>query len=347
MCAGVPAPSNPVQHDPPPVATPPNGDPQETDGTGVIYSPPVARLQPYGPFWWAGGAGAPAAQIPGYFIGGGGTAGDPSTLVTCAVILPTTGRDLNSIPGLDGGQIDTTPPLTDPYIPPDYLANPDPAYLAGWMSPLLPFIEYTTATPPVAVPHGAMPSVDDPCGNKATTDADGNALPLQSHASIGEVGPRQTFNGPVIPPAATSHDINTSGYYGLYTTAIRAQTPGNDCFNHSDGVGPINDDVDCLVEPLAGVEWVIGVDATRPTASLTTPIPNQVFIVNSVPLDLARPIRWTCPASTTSSARSAATVACGAAATPATSSPSSPATGRTPSRSAATTRRATCRRRST
>lgn len=259
-CAGVPGPTNPTRHDtPPPVVAPLNGTPQETDGTGVIYAPPVARLQPYGPFWWPGGAGAPApGTFPAYYLGGGGTGGDPTTLVTCAVKFPT-------LPSSG------------------YLANPDPAYLAPLMSPLLPFVTYNSADPPVAINHGSLPTVDSPCGTKAATDAAG-AANFDPGASIVEVSPRTTFSGAVVNPATVDLDINASGFYGLYTTAIRAQTPGNDCFVHT---GPTNDATDCLIEPLSGIEWVVGVDAARPSAAITAPTNGSVFNVNAVTLGLS------------------------------------------------------------
>lgn len=71
-------------------------------------------------------------------------------------------------------------------------------------------------------------------------------------AEIGQGGPRHTFSGAVLSPTELDVDIDASGYCGLYSTAIRPQTAGNDCYSSADNaaLGVTSDTADCLVEPL-------------------------------------------------------------------------------------------------
>lgn len=121
---------------------------------------------------------------------------------------------------------------------------------------------------------GTLPTAAAPCGSRPGS-------------VIVELDDDHVFNGAVAPDDADAEiqfTTATSGYYGLYTTALRPDTPGNDCTNPSDG--GIDDSVDCAVEPLNGVEWVIGVDAARPTVSIVEPTAGDGFTDAVVFLDI-------------------------------------------------------------
>lgn len=133
------------------------------------------------------------------------------------------------------------------YLPDDTADSNSPAIIANQAAALLP----TTTV-------GQLPTVGAPCGSRSGT-------------TIVEVG-RTTFTGSVEPPSDASQIAlqgDTTGYYAMYTTAIRPSTLGNDCFDPTDEVEDVvvNDATDCVVERLNGIEWVTGFDADAPSVT--------------------------------------------------------------------------------
>lgn len=150
------------------------------------------------------------------------------------------------------------------------IANPNA--IVGLANAALPFENFNGTT------TGNLPSVDEPCGSRTGSD-------------IVEMG-RTDFTGSIQPPDEDSQialGADQTGYYGLYTTAARAQTSSNDCFDPDDGDdgtgNPIDDEADCLVEPLQGIDWVVGIDATAPTVTLTEPVAGNLFTTGQLPVD--------------------------------------------------------------
>ncbi|WP_436794815.1 OmpL47-type beta-barrel domain-containing protein [Actinospongicola halichondriae] len=210
-CADVPQTANPIDND----GTAPDGDPWETDGVVVIDQPPFAQLTPYGDFWWAGGAGAPA-PITGWIEGGGGPGN--VTVHTCAARLPTSAG-----PASAGA-------LVNSFLIPEADVNGN------------------------AAPGSTLPTAANPCGARAGS-------------TIVELDDDHVFSGAVAPEdagAGIEFGPNVSGYYGLYTTAVRGSE----------------------VEDINGVEWIIGVDADRPTINVTAPAANEVVTKAVVTLEM-------------------------------------------------------------
>jgi hypothetical protein len=154
---------------------------------------------------------------------------------------------------------------------------PSAGALAGQF--LLPTVDYTgPGGSPVTV--GTFPTLAAPCGSRPGS-------------TIVELDRTKAFTGAVAPPAAASELVvpnstaNVAGYYGLYTTAVRPRTAGNNCLSTADDAGlGITDSADCLIEKLGGVEWIVGVDPTAPSVSVAAPAENQLFVNTAVTLDL-------------------------------------------------------------
>ena len=237
-CLDVPSPAAPTNHDGDvPDLAPFEGSVQQVNGAAVIYQPPVAQLRPYGGFWWT-------PSFTAHFTGAGGP--EPTTMVVCAVKLPTTPAS-------------------------GYLATPDAGYLTPFMNARLPKV--TVNGSGVTLYDGNQPTRAAPCGTLSSASG--------PSASIVEVD-RHSFTGDQWPddateaPSFTVNDSHGSGYYGLYTTAVRSTNPSNtDCFDGLPSVAA--DNADCVVEPLGTVEWVVGIDAAAPTVSGVTAPDGPVF----------------------------------------------------------------------
>ncbi|MGH9137350.1 MAG: OmpL47-type beta-barrel domain-containing protein [Acidimicrobiales bacterium] len=244
-CEGVDDPAAPTFDNPDTPAV--ETDPLPTDGFGKVVSRPFAELEGYGPFWFRGGPQTPLADRVAFtgYLTAGGGPG-PVDVVACAVRLPDDPLDADS-----------------------------PVAIAGQAAAALPQRTIEPGTGEVTI-IGQLPSVDEPCGSRSGSD-------------IVEMG-RSSFTASVQPPGTESQislGADQTGYYGLYTTAVRARTAGNDCLDPTDEVGgvTIDDGTDCVVEPLDGIEWVVGIDADAPDVSVNAPTAGQVVSIGQIDVD--------------------------------------------------------------
>ncbi|MEY2570710.1 MAG: hypothetical protein QOE63_1060, partial [Acidimicrobiaceae bacterium] len=226
-CPGIPAPSAPTNHDgDSPDLPPAESSVQQVNGAAVLYQPPVAQLRPYGPFWWG-------PSFTAHYTGAGGP--EATTMVVCAVKMSTTPSG-------------------------SYLASPDAGYLKSFMNARLP--KSTVNGSGVTVHDGAQPTRGTPCGTNSSVAGPGSIVEVDRHSFTGDNWPDSATD----TPSFTLDVSQGSGFYGLYTTAVRSTNPANaDCY---DGIGA--DDTDCVVEQLGTVDWVVGIDADAPTVTGVT-----------------------------------------------------------------------------
>ncbi|MBA2280243.1 MAG: hypothetical protein H0W25_03275 [Acidimicrobiia bacterium] len=227
LCAAVPAASAQTYDNPQTPAVETGALPH--NGVAAIVDPPVAQLRPYGPFWWPGGAGAPTpGTFPAYYVGAGGPG--TTTLHVCAVTAPLTSTWDPGFETADDGD-----PVDDVALPTDQTA------LASALTQALPRIVNHEADDGFDV-LGTLPTAANPCGAPAPSSITGVAITPITVSST-------TFSGVVSTPTAVTLNLDTTGYYGLYTTAVRGTQ----------------------AEVLGPVEWAFGVDADRPTVAVTAP----------------------------------------------------------------------------
>lgn len=235
LCPGIPPAATPTFDDP---TTPADDDPavqppQQTDGLAVVVDTPSATLRPYGPDWWAGGDRAPQDTFDGYLVGGGGAG---TTVHVCAVSVPL-GSFYDADPFASEADI--------PFTPWDETRD-DPVPTSGGgmvaaMNRVLPRVEVDEFGNQLT--FGTLPTAANPCGE-----------PAPDHTLTGAVDivpvTATSVAGAVVDPVPVALDIDGSGLYGLFTTAVR----GGD------------------VEILGAVEWATKVDATRPNVEIAKPV---------------------------------------------------------------------------
>jgi hypothetical protein len=185
------------------------------------------------------------ADFTGYVTGGGGP--NQVQVVACAVYLPDSGTD-------------------------------SPFLISQTASELLPTRTVDVNGDETIV--GAFPTPSAPCGSRGGSD-------IRQLTQPGTGPEPLTFTGAVAPPSDSSKITlrgTDTGYYAMYTTALRPKTAGNNCLSTSDDTSfdpDISDATDCAVEDLDGIEWVVGIDSTAPA------VPSADFTINSGVVDIA------------------------------------------------------------